>query len=107
AFAVNVADSAPDVAIREFEPAVDPSAHAPTVATPLAFVTCVPPVTFPPPNATANVTAAPETPFPFASVIRMLGAIDGAVPTVADCPSPASLTMFAAGPAVPVAVNVV
>ena len=51
----------PVVALRVLGPAVTPRTQLPTVAMPLALVVCVPPVTTPPPVATANVTVAPST----------------------------------------------
>src|SRR5262245_2014711 len=51
----------PAVAVSELRPAVVPSVQLPTAATPAAFVVWVAPVTEPPPDATANVTATPAT----------------------------------------------
>ncbi len=73
----------PDVAVRTFAPTAGPSVHPPTVAIPDAFVTAVPPVTDPPPDATANVTDTPEAGLPFASFIRTEGGVDTALPAAA------------------------
>ena len=61
------------VAVSESTPADAPSVHLPACATPLAFVMAVPPVTLPPPEATANVTVAFGTGLPLASVTRTAG----------------------------------
>ena len=53
------------VAVSVLLPAAGPSLQLPTVAMPLAFVVALPPVTFPPPEATANVTPRPGTGFPY------------------------------------------
>jgi hypothetical protein len=50
---------------------------------PLALLLGLPPVMLPPPVATANVTAAPDTTLLFASVIFTDGGIATAVPVVA------------------------
>src|SRR5205807_550135 len=81
--------SEPDVAVRVLVPAVVPSFHEPTVATPLAFVVADPLVSEPPPVATANVTAAPATGLPYWSTTSAAGATPAFVFTVALCPSPA------------------
>jgi hypothetical protein len=96
----------PTVADREFWPTVDPRVQPPTVATRLALVVCAPFVTLPPPPVTANVTEAPATAFPFASLTVTDGGTGTGVPPVAVWPSPAVLVIEAAAPAVPVAVNV-
>ena len=58
AVAVNVtAVSDPAVAVSVFAPIVPPNFHEPTVAMPEAFVFAKPPVTEPPPLATAKVTS--------------------------------------------------
>ena len=85
--AVNVTgepDSDPDVVVRVFAPAVVPSVHEVTAATPDAFVVADPPTTDPPPMATANVTDTLGTALPAASVTNTLGAVDTAAPAVAD-----------------------
>jgi hypothetical protein len=61
---VDVAEKAmlaidPIVALSTFTPANAPSVHDPTVAMPAAFVRAVPPVTEPPPDATAKFTVTP------------------------------------------------
>jgi hypothetical protein len=48
-------------AVSVFVPGVLPSLQLPTVATPEASVVAVPPVTLPPPEATAKVTVAFST----------------------------------------------
>jgi hypothetical protein len=96
----------PTLAESELAPAPEPRVHPPTVATPLAFVVCVPPVTDPPPVVTENVTDAPVTRFPFASFTMTDGAIGTAVPTGAVCASPALFVIEAAAPAVVIAVKV-
>lgn len=72
-----------DVAVSVFAPAVAPRVQLPTVATPLAFVVCVPPVTLPPPVAAANVTLTPATALLFTSLTITDGAVATAVPAVA------------------------
>ena len=51
-----VATAAPTVAVIEFD-RLFPSVHDPTVATPVASVSCDPEVRLPPPPEIANVTA--------------------------------------------------
>ncbi len=85
------------VAVTVFAPAVAPSIHLPTVATPEALVTAVAPVREPPPAVIANVTLAPATGWFHASVTRTLGATATAVPAVALCASPACRAIFVAG----------
>ncbi|HEX2094433.1 MAG TPA: hypothetical protein VHG28_18660 [Longimicrobiaceae bacterium] len=104
--ALKLVFSAPAEAVSVLAPAVLPSVQLPAVATPEALVVWVPPVTLPPPDATEKVTLTPETGLPCVSVIVTAGAVETAVPTVAVCPSPADLLMFAAAPAVPVALKV-
>jgi len=69
-----------EVAVTVFGPAVGLSVQLPTVATPLAFVVWLPPVSVPFPGATANVTATPATGFPFASFTSTDGGELTAVP---------------------------
>src|SRR5882724_13167055 len=52
------------VAVTVLVPGRGPSVQLPTVATPLVFVVVLPPVTLPPPEATAKVTETFETGFP-------------------------------------------
>ena len=73
-------ESEPDVAVSVFVPAVGLSVQLPTVATPLAFVVWLAPVSVPFPGVTANVTATPATGFPFASRTVTDGAGLTAVP---------------------------
>src|SRR5207237_10153972 len=75
--------SDPDAAVSVFLPAVALSVQLPTVATPLPLVVWLPPVIVPFPGATANVTAAPATGFPFASFTITDGGEFTAVPAVA------------------------
>ena len=70
-------------AVSVFPPAVVPSVQLPTVARPNTFVVVVPPVTLPPPVATANVTETPETGLLFTSRTITDGAVVTAVPAVA------------------------
>src|SRR3954452_6087574 len=79
----------PEVAVNVLAPAVVPSFHDPAVATPSLPVTRARPVPVPPPEATAKVTATPETGLPYASVARTAGAVATGVSTVADWLSPA------------------
>jgi len=81
--AVNVTglpESDPEPAVSVFCPAVGLSVQLPTVATPLAFVVWLPPVTVPLPTAGANVTDTPATGFPFASFTITEGGELTAVP---------------------------
>src|SRR5262245_2846809 len=105
--AVKVAGVTPlTVAVSVFAPAVAPRVQPPTVAVPVALDVWEPPVTVPPPLATANVTATPDTTLPYVSATRTLGAVVTAVDTDADWLSPATLVTLAGAPAVPVPVNV-
>src|SRR5712672_1417504 len=65
-------------------PAVVPSFQEPTVAMPAALVVWEPPVTEPPPDATAKVTETPATGLPNWSLTRTEGATATLVSTVAD-----------------------
>ncbi len=56
-----------------------------------------PPVIEPPPEATAKVTATPDTGLLFASVTSTLGAMATAVPTVADWLLPAFRVILVGG----------
>ena len=79
--AVNVTAAMPVAdAVRVLAPAADPSIQLPTVATPWPFDVALPPVTDPPPLATANVTTTPDFGFPFASFTVTAGAIATAAP---------------------------
>ena len=76
------------VAVTLFAPAVVPSVHEVSVATPLAFVLTLPPLAgtvLPPPLATVKVTDTPLTGLPPASVTRTLGGALTAVPAGALC----------------------
>ena len=85
-----------DVTVRVFRPAEAPRVHDPTVAMPLAFVDCVPPVTDPPPVVAAKVTATPGTALPYWSVTLTLGAVGTAVDAAALCAFPALTTSVVA-----------
>jgi hypothetical protein len=104
--ALNVTLPTLAVAVSVFAPAVVPSFQEPTVATPLAFVFTLVPVAEPPPEATANVTATPETALPKLSATKAAGAVETVLFTVATWPSPADNAIEAAAPAVPVALKV-
>src|SRR5690349_14549936 len=77
-----------EVASSVFGPGDAPSVQAPTVATPFWSVTCVAPVTLPPPLPTLNVTCSPTAGPPPESRRMTDGATATAVPTTARCPSP-------------------
>ena len=59
-----------------------------------------PPLTEPPPEATAKVRVTPETGLSLASVTSTLGSVATAVPTVAAWPPPAFAVILPTGPAV-------
>jgi len=88
------------VAVRVFVPAVIPSVQLPSVAIPLAVVVWFGPVTLPPPDASANVTATPATGLPLASRTITAGGTATAVPVVAVWLSPALTAIWVAAPAV-------
>ena len=71
------------VSVLLLVPGVGPRVHDPTVAMPEAFVVAVPPVTLPPPVATANVTCTPATGLLPASLTITDGSTPTAVPTCA------------------------
>src|SRR5437868_14265572 len=80
AVAVNVTGGRPAaVAVSVLVPS-EPRVQLPTFAMPKVFVVVAPPVTDPPPVATANVTATPAVGFPLAS----LTVTDGATETTCD-----------------------
>ncbi len=92
--AVKVTDGRPaEEAVRVFEPGSGPRNHPPTVAIPVASVTCRDPTTPPPPVATAKVTTTPATPSPASSRTTTVGAIGTSWPTVACWPLPAVATI--------------
>ena len=93
-------------AVSVFVPAVAPSVQLPAAAMPEALVVAAAPVTEPPPETTAKVTATPGTGLLLASVTSTLGAIVTAVPTVAVWPSPAFTSILLGAPLTPVAVKV-
>src|ERR1035437_758615 len=80
-----------DVAVSVFGPDAVPITQLPTVATPLAFVVCMPPVTLPPPVATANVTATTPTGLLNGSFAITLGAVATCAATVAVWLFPATI----------------
>src|SRR5205823_6148052 len=108
--AVNVTGlpvSDPDVAVSVFDPAVALRVHEGRAAVRSDLVlTGVVGVTVPLPAAGVNVTATPPTGFPFASFTITDGVVLTAPPAVSARPLPVALPIFAAAPAVPVAVNV-
>src|SRR5213595_2381992 len=108
--AVNVTGlpaSDPDAAVNVFDPAVGPSVHDATAATPSApVVTGLVGLTLPPPVPGANVTPTPATGLPNWSRTITDGVTATAVPTRADCPSPALIAIWVAPLAVPLARNV-
>src|SRR5207237_1422009 len=108
--AVNVTglpDNVPEEAVRVFDPAVGLSGHEVRAAIPSAPVlTGLVGVTVPLPAAGVNVTATCATGFPFASFTITEGGVLTAVPAVADWLVGLFAAIVAAGPVVPVAVNV-
>ena len=74
----------PELAVSVFGPAVTPSVHDPTVATPDASVVTVAPVIVPPPPPTVNVTGAPANGSPFWSRTITEGAGVTAVPATPE-----------------------
>jgi hypothetical protein len=94
------------VAVSVFVPAVVPSVQPPTVAIPSAPVVWLPPLIVPPPDATANVTATPETALALASVAFTAGLVLSVDATVAVWLLPAFIKITLAGPGFPVAVKV-
>jgi hypothetical protein len=107
AVAVICADvNVPEVAVSVCVPTVVPSVQLPTVATPLLLVVCVAPETEPLPDVVANVTVAPATALPNASVTRTEGAMATVDPTVPVWLAPVFTATVAAAPATGVAENV-
>src|SRR5207248_595920 len=99
--------SVPDAAVRVLGPATVPSVHDATAATPSApVVTGLVGLTLPPPVPGANVTPTPATGLPNWSRTITDGGTATAVPTRADCPSPALIAIWVAPLAVPLARNV-
>ena len=97
------------VAVIVLDPALGPSVHELSAATPALFVVTVLPLaddTAPPPAMTANTMLTPDTGFPLASFTITEGAVGNAVATGPVCASPAFFARLAAAPAVPVAPNV-
>ena len=84
------------VAVSVLTPMVMPSCHEPTVATPLASVVALPPVSEPLPRPIAKVTDVPGTGLPNWSVTITDGAVATFVSTVADCASPSLRAIVAA-----------
>ena len=94
--AVNVAgDRPPTVAVIVFGPAIVPSVQLPTTAIPDTFVVAVPPVTEPPPLATANVTVTPLTGRLLASRTTTVGGVATPVPTDVDWALPVTIATTA------------
>src|SRR5437763_1109352 len=99
--------SVPDAAVRVFSPATVPRRHDATAATSSApAVTGLVGLTLPPPVPGANVTPTPATGLPNWSRTITDGGTATAVPTRADCPSPALMAIWVAPLAVPLARNV-
>jgi hypothetical protein len=95
------------VAVSVFDPAVVPRVHEVTAAMPEEFVdTVVVGRRDPPPDATAKVTAVPDTRLPPESVTMTDGAVETADPAVAVWLLPAFTAMVVAAPAVTVTVDV-
>src|SRR5712691_1961814 len=90
-----------------FVPAVVPSVQLATVAIPLAFVVCEPPVTLPPPAKAEKVTLTPATGLLFASRTITDGGVVTAVPTVALWPVPLFAAIWVAAPVTVVKVALV
>src|SRR4029450_10803965 len=72
-------------AVRVLNPRFGPRTHWPAVAIPLASVVWVPPVTVPPPEVTAKVTATPGSWLPLLSRTITEGGVATAVPSRALC----------------------
>src|SRR5687768_5427454 len=107
ATAANVTVEAPAVdAVSVLVPGAEPSVQLPTVAVPVPFEVVVAPVTDPPPLATVNVTVAPDTMLPFASLTVTAAATGITAPTAEVWLSPADFARIPAGPAIPFAENV-
>jgi len=108
AVAVNVTGlpvSAGAVAVSVFAPAVGPSVHDRTAATPsVPVMTGVVGSTVPLPVATAKLTETPLTGLPLASFTTAAGGIATAVPATADWSLPAPTAIVAAAPALSVIV---
>jgi hypothetical protein len=81
-------DSVAEVAVKVFEPVLDPKVHEPTVAMPEEFVVALPPVIDPPPVSTENVTLTPATGLLSASLIMTEGAVETLAPAMALWLSP-------------------
>jgi hypothetical protein len=75
------------VADTTFGPAA--RVQLPSVATPLALVVVLAPVTLPTPGTVAKVTGIPLTPLPHSSRTSTLGAVATAEPGAATVPFPA------------------
>ncbi len=88
-----------EVAVRVLAPATVPRVHAGEVAMPEPLVVTAPDdASEPPPDATANVTATPDTRLPTESVTSTEGAFETALPAVPLWLLPAFTAMIAAGP---------
>src|SRR3989449_2707997 len=93
------------VAYRVSAPGLPSTVHPPTVATPVAVVCTVPPVTLPLFNPAAKATVTFGTGLPNRSVTCTAGLIATVVPVPTVWLSPACLITDAGGPAVPVALK--
>src|SRR5258705_341862 len=98
--------SPPEEAVSVLTPAAVPSFHPPTVAMPDAFVVWVAPTMLPPPDVTENVTLAPATGFPSASVTSTEGAVERMVLTIVVWLLPIFTRRFTGPPARPSALKV-
>ena len=88
------------VAVKVFGPTAAPKVQLVTFAIPNELVVAEPPITLPPPLATANVTLTPLAGLLLTSFTITLGAIATACPAKADWPSPAFIAICVAGPAI-------
>ena len=86
------------VAVSVLTPGDAPSAHFPTCATPLPLAVAIPPVTLPPPEATAKVTVAFGTGLFPASVTRTAGLTLAPKPTSPGRLLPAYRATWAGAP---------
>jgi hypothetical protein len=77
-------DSDPALAMRVCKPALVPSVHATTDASPCSFVIADGPVADPLPSAGAKLTATPGSGSPTAFLTTTVGGVATAAPTVAD-----------------------
>lgn len=104
--AENSTDALPALARTVLAPAVVPSVHEVTVATPEPSDVVDDGLTAPPPESTENDTDAPPTRLPYWSSTTTLGAAATAVPTVALWLSAEFRDKLAGDPGMAVALNV-